>query len=77
MSKPQECVGAEQLAGLLEELVASLHETREACAAAMRAIERSRDDAVLEEFLRELGRCGVSNGFGVRADAVLAKVRAK
>lgn len=50
------------------ELVASLKEMRDACAAALRVIAAN---GLADEFAAELRRSGVDRGFGCRADRAI------
>ena len=53
------------------DLYEALKEMRNACAAAMRVI--ATDALAVTEWEAELRRIGVTDGFGVRANAALAK----
>jgi hypothetical protein len=54
----------------IAELRASLLETREACAAALRVIAKNN---LADEFETEFMLAGVANGFGKRADTLIRK----
>lgn len=56
------------------ELVAALTEMRDVSACAFRVLVSSGAD--LDAFIAELRRVGIPDGFGQRANAVLAKVKA-
>jgi hypothetical protein len=57
------------------DLLAALKEMRDACAAAMRVI--ARHEGQTGEFVLELKGAGVADGFGVRANALIAKAEGK
>jgi hypothetical protein len=54
-----------------KELIASLKELRDACAAALRTFETNDG---FEDFLAELRRINIEPGFGKRADDLIKKL---
>jgi hypothetical protein len=56
------------------ELLAALKELRDACAAAMRVIAQAD---LADAFVAEATAAGVTNGFGIRADRVIAKAEGR
>jgi hypothetical protein len=53
-----------------DDLLAALKDMREACAAAMRVIAANDLD---DQFIEAVHQAGLTNGFGVRAQAAIAK----
>lgn len=61
-----------------DDLLAATKEVRDALAALMRVIHGQPDEAAfVGEWQRELERIGIAPGFGVRADAAIAKTEGR
>jgi hypothetical protein len=69
------CRELDEVRAQRDELLAALKEMRDACAAALRAMSVS--EGATGAFLPELRAAGIRDGFGVRADAAIAKAEAK
>lgn len=63
-----------ELIAAAPDLLASLKEMREACAAAMRLLHTVYLD---ERFVSDVHQLGIADGFGVRADRAIAKAEGR
>jgi hypothetical protein len=68
------CSELDRLTSLNAELVAALEEMKEVAAAGMRVIDQA---GLTDHFIAAVAAVGIKNGFGVRANAVLAKAKAQ
>lgn len=59
--------------GLPSDLLTSCRELRDAVAGALRVMTSHPDvDALVDAYVNEMARIGITDGFGVRADAAIA-----
>ena len=59
------------------DLLDACKEFREACAAAVRVLATMCSDAANDAWQQELDRLGISDGFGVRGEAAIAKAEGR